>query len=70
MSTFDPHHDEGKPRLPNSAKFLHYIIILCLALCLIGVLPNAVLVVIGCWQVGAWARLVYEWIISREEKRL
>lgn len=70
MITFDPQHDEEKPRLPNSTKILHYVIILCLALCLIWILPDAVMVVIGCWQVGSWASKVYEWIISREEKRL
>lgn len=70
MSTFDPQHEEEKPRLSNPTKFLHYVIILCLALCLIWILPDSAMVVIGAWQVGAWARWVYEWIISREEKRL
>jgi hypothetical protein len=70
MSTFDPRQDDERPRLPKMTRVLHFWIILVFSLCLISVLPDAILAVIGCWQIGGWARWVYEWIISREEKRL
>lgn len=67
MEIFDPHHDPEKSGLSGAVKTIHFWIILILTLCLIRILPDVVMVVIGAWQIGAWARWVYERIIRREE---